>query len=116
MARVVSLFGDEAAAFVRNWVAVRQALVEYRMDVNNNELVSSDVIRELWEQFGRSSPEVKRFTPVPEELEPAAEKVLAGRDRAFVSKTSGGKLSRWAAEQRKAKRKAQKRARRRNRK
>jgi hypothetical protein len=40
---------------------------------------------------------------VPNELERAAEKKLAGRNEATVSLTSGGKLSRWAAKKRKEK-------------
>ncbi len=54
------------------------------------------------------------YTPVPAELEKAAEKKLAGQDEAYVSLTSGGKLSKWAAKQRKAKRKKQKASRRKN--
>jgi len=46
------------------------------------------------------------YQPVPKELENAAEKKLAGKDEAYVSLTSGGKLSKWAARQRKLKRKA----------
>jgi ABC-type enterochelin transport system substrate-binding protein len=55
------------------------------------------------------------FTPIPEELEHAAEAKLKGQDSAMVSLTSGGKLSKWAAKQRKAKRKAEQEARRKNR-
>lgn len=85
------------------------------MDVNSNELVKSGVIDELAKRYGRESYEVNRFTPVPDELNHAADRKLGGKDRAVVSKTSGGKLSRWAAKQRKAKRKAQRAARRRQR-
>lgn len=40
------------------------------------------------------------YVTVPLELEPAARKKLAGRDEAYISLTSGGKLSRFAAEAR----------------
>lgn len=85
------------------------------MDVDSMELVRSTVIDELAKEYGRRSYEAQRFTPVPQELEHAAERKLGGADSAVVSKTSGGKLSRWAAKQRKAKRKAQRKARRRQR-
>lgn len=55
------------------------------------------------------------YTKVPKELETAAKKKLAGKDEAFVSLTSGGKLSKWAAKQRKDKKKAAKLSRRKNR-
>jgi hypothetical protein len=55
------------------------------------------------------------FTPIPKELNQAAEKKLAGKDSAMVSLTSGGKLSRWAAAERKKKRKMVAESRRKNR-
>lgn len=55
------------------------------------------------------------YQPVPDELENAAKKKLAGKDEAYVSLTSGGKLSRWAAKKRKHKRKMARESRRRNR-
>ncbi len=55
------------------------------------------------------------YEPVPPELETAAKKKLAGKDEAHVSLTSGGKLSKWAAQKRKNKRKMAKASRRRNR-
>jgi len=55
------------------------------------------------------------FTPVPSELNQAAEKKLAGKDSAMVSLTSGGKLSRWAASERKKKRKTASDSRKKNR-
>ena len=50
----------------------------------------------------------KGYEPVPPELERAAQMKLAGEkvngfSEAWVSLTSGGKLSRWAAEKRKKK-------------
>ena len=61
--------------------------------------------------------EKEGFTRVPEELLDAAERKLkkAGNKRAFVSLTSGGKLSKFAAGERKKKRKMAKAARRKNR-
>lgn len=55
------------------------------------------------------------FEPLPEELQPAAKKALAGKNSVVISKTSGGKLSRWAAGKRKKKLQAAKAYRRRNR-
>ena len=55
------------------------------------------------------------YEPVPEELTMAAEKKLAGKDEAYISLTSGGKLSKWAAKNRKERRKATKASRQKNR-
>jgi len=44
------------------------------------------------------------FEKLPDSLQGAATRKLNGRDSAFVSKTSGGKLSKFAAARRKAKR------------
>jgi hypothetical protein len=41
------------------------------------------------------------YLPVPKELEGAATKKLAGRSEAYVSPSSGGKLSKWARSKRK---------------
>lgn len=41
------------------------------------------------------------FLPLPDELQGAAKKKLAGKSSTHVSFTSGGKLSKWAAGQRK---------------
>jgi len=40
---------------------------------------------------------------LPESLNRAAKRKLNGKDNAYVSKTSGGKLSRWAAKMGKTK-------------
>jgi len=55
------------------------------------------------------------YEPVPEELNRAARRKLAGRKEAQVSLISSGKLSRWAAKRRKTRRKMAKASRRRNR-
>ncbi len=55
------------------------------------------------------------YQEVPAELHKAAYHVMRGRDEAYVSKHSGGKLSRWAAGRRKAKRKMAEASRKRNR-
>lgn len=55
------------------------------------------------------------YTEVPPALNRAARRKLAGRDRAVVSRTSGGKLSTWAAAERKRHRKIAQESRRRNR-
>lgn len=53
-----------------------------------------------------------QYTPLPAELHTAARHKLAGGNEAYVSKTPGGKLSKFAAKQR---RKMAKQSRRRNR-
>lgn len=64
-------------------------------------------------KLGQEVPE--GYTEVPEYLQSAAAKKLAGKPEAMVSLNSGGKLSSWAREQRKKKRKMVKESRRRNR-
>ena len=95
------------------------------MDINTGHLVSpekfeemqKEVMRKLTKEIaeGSANGPLEDYQPVPKELEPAAKKKLASKDEAYVSLTSGGKLSRWAAKQRKAKRKAAKMSRRKNR-
>ena len=72
------------------------------MNVQDNHLV-----RDI-----KQVPKDKRkdYTELPEELAEAAEKKLDGKDEATVSKTSGGKLSQWAAKQRKIQRQAAQKA------
>jgi hypothetical protein len=55
------------------------------------------------------------YEVLPDDLQGAARRKLAGRSEAHVSKNSGGKLSRWAAGRRKARRQTAKESRRRNR-
>lgn len=70
------------------------------MDVDRNELISG----EEHERLKQSDPkEASRFEQVLKTLWPAARQKLHGKDRAFVSRTSGGKLSSWAAKRRKEK-------------
>lgn len=78
------------------------------MNTDTNELY-----RILGENFGGDF--AKGLTPLPLELNHAAETVLKGNDKARVSFNSGGKLSKWAAKQRKAKRRMQKQSRNKNR-
>ena len=64
------------------------------MNPDTNKLVrigSSEVMSELKE---------KGFIPVPQTLERAASLMLGKNKSAVVSKTSGGKLSKWAAKKR----------------
>jgi hypothetical protein len=51
--------------------------------------------RAVKRQLGREN-----FTPVPQELEHAAKCALQGQTRCVVSRISRGKLSKWAAAQR----------------
>ncbi|QWU17347.1 hypothetical protein SAMN04487895_104269 [Paenibacillus sophorae] len=64
-------------------------------------------------------PDVKpvagEFEPLPAALQAAARKKLGDADSATVSMSSGGRLSKWAREQRKKRRKAARDARRINR-
>jgi len=78
------------------------------MNVDTNHLV---VLRET-EQDALRALDYERL---PGELEPAARAVLRGRNEAYVSRTSGGKLSKYAAKRRKEKRKQARAARKRNR-
>jgi hypothetical protein len=55
------------------------------------------------------------YEVVPPELNVAAAMVLRGQAEAMVSKRSGGKLSKWVASRRKARRKMASESRRRNR-
>lgn len=55
------------------------------------------------------------YEEVPEHLNRAARRVLQGQPEAYVSLTSGGKLSKHAATRRKARRKMAKASRRKNR-
>jgi hypothetical protein len=55
------------------------------------------------------------YAYVPEDMVKAAAAKLAGQAEAVVSLTSGGKLSKWAAQKRKERRRAAKESRRRNR-
>ncbi|TGE35911.1 hypothetical protein E4K67_22610 [Desulfosporosinus fructosivorans] len=64
------------------------------MNINTGHLITSEMFQEL---------QPKDFMPLPEELESAAQKKLAGKPEAMVSLTSGGKLSKWASEQRRKK-------------
>ena len=64
------------------------------MNPDTNELVRADGIAEL---IGLKK---RGFIPVPQSLEHAALMKLGKSKRAIVSKTSGGKLSKWAAKKR----------------
>jgi hypothetical protein len=64
------------------------------MNVSDNHLIE-------W-QSGDNPPE--DYTLLPEYLNRAARRKLGKENSAYVSKTSGGKLSKWAAKMRKAKR------------
>ena len=81
------------------------------MNTETNELfLMTDEQRKAYEEM--LNPAV---VEVPEHLSRAARRALGKATKVTISKTSGGKLSRWAAQQRKARRKAAKQARKRNR-
>jgi len=70
------------------------------MNVNNNHLVDAVTLESMDEKLRRM------YEEVPEELNRAARRKLAGRKEATVAMNSGGKLSRWARKKREAKKKA----------
>ena len=78
------------------------------MNVDTNHLVAL-------QERARDLLRARDYEQLPDELEPAAKAVLRGRNEAYVSRTSGGKLSKYAAKRRKEKRKQARAARKRNR-
>ena len=64
------------------------------MNPDTNELVQVYNVEEMEEL------KEKGFIPVPQTLERAARLMLGKKKKVVVSKTSGGKLSRWAAKKR----------------
>ena len=78
------------------------------MNVDTNHLV-------VLQDAARDLLRARDYEKLPDELEPAARAVLRGRTEAYVSRTSGGKLSKYAAKRRKEKRKQARAARKRNR-
>ncbi len=64
------------------------------MNPDTNELVRIDDSKEIIKLAK------KGFIPVPQTLERAANLMLGKKKKVFVSKTSGGKLSKWAAKKR----------------
>jgi hypothetical protein len=90
------------------------------MDYKRNHLIElpdEPKIKKLFEKMYEHMPE-KHYYPLPEDLEQAAKSKLdqdgtvnpeTGLREAHVSKTSGGKLSKWAAAQRKKERNRRKR-------
>lgn len=79
------------------------------MNCDTGELRKIANLEEMFEA------EKEGFTRIPEHLEEAANRKLHGSKKAFVSLTSGGKLSNFAAAERKKKRKMSKASRRKNR-
>jgi hypothetical protein len=55
------------------------------------------------------------YEVLPDDLQGAGRRALGGRSETHVSKTSGGRLSKWAAGRRKARRQMRKSSRKRNR-
>jgi len=77
------------------------------MQVDTNHLVDFNKLDE-------AEIEAKRrdgYEQVPEHLNRAARRALAGRDDVHISKTSGGQLSKYAAKRRKEKRRLAKKSR-----
>ena len=68
------------------------------MQVETNHLISGDAMEKLSKFI-----EDHEYEQLPEELQLAASLKLKGKDSAFISKTSGGKLSKYAAKRRRRK-------------
>lgn len=97
------------------------------MNCDNGHLVTSDFMEELrksgaistsQELFAKGALNAFKgspYTPVPDELDHAATCALDGKEETHISMTSGGKLSKWAAKERKTKRKQQRESRKQNR-
>ncbi len=67
------------------------------MNPDTNELIRVKNLEEM-RKLGK-----KGFIPIPQSLEEAANKMLGKKKKVIVSKTSGGKLSKWAAKKRRQK-------------
>ena len=81
------------------------------MDVNSGRLMmlagsNDDMLAQVREAAAQDRN--AQWERVPEKLEPAARRVMAGGGIGQISLTSGGKLSRWAAGMRKTSRKLRK--------
>lgn len=84
------------------------------MNPLNNHLIGGEAFERLTQEKG-AQVRASDYITVPDHLNRAARRALAGRTETTVSMHSGGQLSRWAADQRKQKRKAERAARKRNR-
>ena len=74
------------------------------MNPDTGHLVTQEVLERMDEE------KKKQYKPLPQRLNRAAKRKLAGKGEATVSLTSGGKLSQWAAQERKKKRRKTARA------
>lgn len=86
------------------------------MNVETNHLVTAEKLKELGinveaqESVEETEKRIRKlfckksYTPVPKELNHATKVALRGRQEVTISRTSGGKLSRWAASKRREKR------------
>jgi hypothetical protein len=80
------------------------------MNIDTGHLISGEKMEELISMGNKRKEKFLKslgYQHVPKELEPAAKKKLAGKDEAYISLTSGGKLSKWAAGERKKRKKAE---------
>ena len=64
------------------------------MNINTGHLITNEALQSL-QDYQR-----EEYMSVPQKLETAARKKLAGKNEAMVSLTSDGKLSKWAKTQR----------------
>ena len=71
------------------------------MNTNTNHLVDISAFTE--EQKTKLAEQ--GYEPIPDELDHASRVALRGKRDAYISKTSGGKLSRWAKKKREKRKK-----------
>lgn len=83
------------------------------LDADESELLekkqSGLLTEEDKKEMAEKIEELSGLQPLPHELEAAAKRVLKGKREGKVSLTSGGKLSKWAASQRKTQKKNKRR-------
>lgn len=79
------------------------------MNCDTGHLITEEMFKRL------SAEKQQAYVGVPADLEPAAIRKLQGQDEAYVSLSSGGKLSKFAAANRKHRRKLAKQSRKVNR-
>lgn len=67
------------------------------MNSNDGHLISGEMMKEFKMNPLKFNKNIQDYTEVPPELENAAKKKLNGKDEAYVSLNSGGKLSKYMA-------------------
>ena len=70
------------------------------MDHQDNHLVRGDAIQEVVEKMNKH---LDQYEQLPDSLQHAAKVALKDKTDVFISRTSGGKLSKYAAKRRRRK-------------